>query len=82
MRGFSIDAIKMAHRIREILEEENDWMQYEALELRASRRRYIMNYYFPFVMTDALNYLILCDWAERKEEKDLVFYRKIKEPDK
>ena len=77
MRGFSIDVIKVAHRIREILEEHNDWMQYEDLELKASRRRYISDYYFPFVMTDALAYLILCELAESKNEDDLVFYRKI-----
>ena len=77
MRGFSIDAIQIAHRIREILEEENDWMQYEDLELKASRQRYILDYYFPFVMTDALNYLILCEWAEKKEAAGVVFYRKI-----
>ena len=76
-RGFSIDAIVLSQKIKGILEAESDWMQYEALELKAGRHRYISDYSFPFVMVDALNYLNLCGAVERKDENDLVFYRKI-----
>ena len=75
MRGFSPDAQIIADRIRKILEKENDWVLYETIELKAGRQRYISNSHFPFVIEDALTYLILCDAIISKTENDQVYYK-------
>ena len=74
-RGFSIHSIILSQKVERVLREEADWMQYEYLELKSDCLDNIMDYFFPMVFNDAINYLVLCGKAARKQEGDLVFYR-------
>lgn len=76
-RGFSTDVIVVAHKIKAYLEKEQDWLSFESLEKKARRYTYIADISFPFVFTDALNYLSLYDNLRNKVEQNKVFYRLV-----
>ncbi len=82
MYGFSINVPEMAHHIKRLLFEENDWVSAADLQPKVARYLKMAEVGIMWEYNDALNYLVLEEVLETYLDKETnTLYYRLEMPD-